>query len=384
MNILYIHQYFKTPSQGGATRSYHIAKAMLAAGHQVEMITSYNEKQYLTEDIEGIKVHYLPIPYDNSFSIVKRIWAFFSFFCSATILAIKLKKDIIYATSTPISVGGIALLNKWIKKTPYIFEVRDLWPQVPIEMGYIRNPLFISILNKFEKLIYKNSQNIIALSPGIELSIINKCQGKPVMMIPNFADIEYFNHHLKPISNKITISYIGTFGKANGLEAYIELAKIAQDNFLDKFHFNLMGEGAETEKLKKMSTSYQLNNISFIPFSNKENVKSLMRDSDLIYVSFANFPILGQTTSPNKLFDALAMHKPIIVNFNGWLSDLILKNYAGFIHQTSNSKTLLSEILETSIDQNKWVSMSDASGKLATEYFNKELLIDKLVKECFR
>lgn len=142
MRIIYIHQYFVTPEEGGAVRSYHLAKGMVDAGMDVELITTHPNSQYLQKEIEGIKVHYLPIPYDNNFGFLRRLRAFYAFVHQAKRLIKKLAlPDLLYITSTPLTTGLIGLWAKRKLQLPFIFEVRDLWPEAPVQVGVIRNSL---------------------------------------------------------------------------------------------------------------------------------------------------------------------------------------------------------------------------------------------------
>lgn len=379
MKILYIHQYFKTPEEGGGIRSYHIAKAMVEAGHEVEMITTSNKSSASIAFVDGIKVYYLPVSYNNTFSFFKRIWSFIKFAVSATILSLQLKYEVLYVTSTPLSVGGIALLNKWIKGKPYIFEVRDLWPAVPIQMRIITNRILINILLQFEKVVYRNAQSIVALSPGIEAGIRAVAPTQKITLIPNFSDLSFFKP--QPEKNKIpiTISYIGTLGKANGLSAFVQLAAVAHQKYSDLFHFNIMGEGTEKPALVQQVYDLNLPNVSFLPFGNKEQVRKLMQKTEMMYISFAQYDILGATTSPNKFFDALAMHQVIITNFNGWLTDIMLKNNAGFQHHLGHEEELLTTIQTVYSDNNSWIAMKHASGKLALNQFNLKDLVKRVL-----
>ncbi len=377
MKILYIHQYFKTPQEGGGIRSYHIAKAMVAAGHEVEMLTAHNQPEYVKINIEGITVHYLPVAYDNSFSKIRRIMSFMSFFLKATKLSFKLKKDLIYATSTPLSIGAIALCVKWITKTPYIFEVRDLWPKVPIELGFIRNRFVIGVLNSLEKLIYKNAKHIIALSPGIKQHISQF--NTPIAIVPNFADTAFFQATETPVNDKLTISYIGTIGFANGLDTLIDLAIVAQNSYPNQFQFNIMGDGAEKNKLQAKVTASGICNVTFHDFSGKEKVRLLMQNADVMYVSFAPFPILGETTSPNKFFDALAMKKVIVVNFEGWLKELLFTHHAGFFHDAKHHDKLLLHLLEAKKNAVLWENMSLSSENLAINNFELNHHLSKII-----
>ena len=152
MRIVYLHQYFRTPAQGGALRSYYIGQALVRAGHSVTVITAHNKPAYEVRTIDGLQVHYLPVSYQNHYSPLRRVLAFAQFMWrSYTVAAEQQNTDLVYATSTPLSVGVVALLLKKWKQTPYVFEVRDLWPEAPIQLGYIRNKWLIKMLRWLEK-----------------------------------------------------------------------------------------------------------------------------------------------------------------------------------------------------------------------------------------
>jgi hypothetical protein len=152
MRIFYIHQYFRTPEEGGAVRSYHLAKGLAEAGMQIEVITGGNIKSYDQRWIDGIKVHYLPVDYDQKFGFLKRVWAFLEFVRKAKNLIPKLgRADLLYVTSTPLTTGLIGLWAKKKLAIPYIFEVRDIWPEAPIQVGAIKNPWLIRALKSLEK-----------------------------------------------------------------------------------------------------------------------------------------------------------------------------------------------------------------------------------------
>src|SRR5690606_18044810 len=134
MKILYIHQYFKTPAEPGGTRSYWFAKALVQSGYKVTMLTAAANitKKQERINIEGIDVIYVKVPYSQSMGIMQRLRSFLKFIVVATRVAWRENGvDLVFATSTPLTVGIPALLLKWFRKKPYIFEVRDLWPEVP-------------------------------------------------------------------------------------------------------------------------------------------------------------------------------------------------------------------------------------------------------------
>ena len=195
MKILYIHQYFLTPEQPGGTRSYWLAKELIKKGHSVTILTSsvkFDNKIHKV-NIDGIDVIYIKEAYSQKMSFLKRIISFFSFMVKSTFIGLKQKNvDLVFATSTPLTIGVPALILKRIKKIPYVFEVRDLWPEVPIQMGGLNNLILKKIAIMLEKVIYKNSKHIIALSPGMAEGVLKYESKDKISVIPNMAKIDKF------------------------------------------------------------------------------------------------------------------------------------------------------------------------------------------------
>jgi glycosyltransferase involved in cell wall biosynthesis len=198
MKVLILHQHFNTPERGGAVRSYYLARALADAGIPTVVITAHNEKTYRKEEIEGIEVHYLPVRYDNKFGFTARVISFLRFAWVSARLAGRLKEiHVCYAISVPLTVGLSAL---WIRdryRIPFLFEVGDLWPDAPVQMGFVQNYFFRQFLYSLEKLIYRRAKSVVALSPAIGSAIEKKMPGKTVHVIPNMADCEFYRPEIK-------------------------------------------------------------------------------------------------------------------------------------------------------------------------------------------
>ncbi|MES2388511.1 MAG: glycosyltransferase family 4 protein [Bacteroidota bacterium] len=357
LNIVYLHQYFQTPDEGGAVRSWHIARALAAAGHTVNIISAGNTNDKRIVSNDGFTVHYLPVKYDNAYSPAQRIAAFLRFMRASFKLSAQLKPDIIYASSTPLTVGISALWMKWLYNVPYIFEVRDLWPEAPVQLGFLKNPILINLSRWAEKLIYKNAAHVIALSGGMKEGILKVWPGAKASTVPNFADIEYFNKpentDHKPelpgrfIGRKI-ISYTGSIGFSNRVSSLIDFAAWCHSIGDESFAFVIAGKGAEAEKLKAAAAN--LHNVVFLGHLNRHQTAGLLSVSSFSYVCFGLWPVL-QTNSPNKLFDALAAGVPIIVNQPGWMQELA-ENGCGIFAEEGRFAELY---LQASVyaDQNK-------------------------------
>lgn len=390
MKILYIHQYFKTPSEPGGTRSYWISRALIDRGHKVVIICSTNKNHPNpgVEKIDGIEVHYVKNEYDNYMSPLAKVKSFCKFLVKSINEAKKQKDvDMVFATSTPLTVGGVALALKRMRKWPYVFEVRDLWPEFPIQIGAIKNPLLIKALRKFEKRIYKKSNHVVALSPGMKDGVVAAgIADDKVTMVPNMSKPEEFKPHTPNYEvakefgidlNKFNIIHFGSMGKANGLEYIINTAKLAQAQGLDDVGFIFMGDGATQPKLKALVEEYGLKNVKFMGNHPMKTVIEVVNLCDASMTSFMNLPIL-QTNSPNKLFDSLSAGKPIIVNSAGWTKDLVKKENCGFFVDPDNPQDFVDKIVEHKDNKAKLEEWGKNARKLSETTFDRSILANKV------
>lgn len=386
MNILYIHQYFKTPSEGGAIRSYYIAKGMIENGHHVQMITSHNQNKYLKKDIEGITVHYLPVKYSNYFGFFRRIYAFLLFAHKAYYLGRKFDTiDLVYATSTPLTVVLSALKLKQKNQIPFAFEIRDLWPEAPIQLKELRNIFIKALSRKLEIRAYRRASKIIALSPGIYQYVSNLVPDKSVYLCPNFSDCAFFEKTDKnnksllekhSIGNAFVISYFGAIGKINALDYFLDLVKVAEDHKMD-IRFFIIGDGAMLSRLRRLVVKRNMKTIEFLPHMDKFKLKEYLSISDAAYISFVNNPVM-RLNSPNKFFDALASGKMVITNTSGWIRDLVEENECGFYLDPENPEEFVS-MIKPFLVKSQLRKQQDNARKLAEGSFDKDKQIKKLL-----
>lgn len=389
MKILYIHQYFKTPNEPGGTRSFWIAKEFVKRGHNVTIITSAPnlETDLNICNIDGIEVIYIKENYNQEMTIFRRFIAFLNFMVKSTFIAFKQKDiDLVFATSTPLTVGFPALVLKIFKKIPFVFEVRDLWPEVPIQMGALNNRLVKKTAISFEKIIYKNALHIIALSPGMVEGIVQYVPSSKVSMIPNMSKIEEFWPRKKDLNlkgklglklNTFKVIHFGSLGIANGAEYIIEAAKLLNDNFSIEFLF--VGGGSTENMLKKMCENYRLKNVKFLGQFPMKETSEIVNFSDVSIVSFKDIPILN-TNSPNKLFDSLSAGKPIIVNSNGWTKDMVEEKGCGYYVNPNNPQDLVDRILFLKKNPEVVMKMGEKSRELAEKEYDKSILCNKVLE----
>jgi glycosyltransferase involved in cell wall biosynthesis len=383
MRIIYVHQYFRTPEQGGAIRSYYIATALASAGHEVEMVTAHNQPEYKCRVQEGFRIHYLPVRYQNRFGAVRRIYAFLQFVHLAIRRINRLASpDLMYITSTPLSTGLVGL---WFRKKniPYIFEVRDLWPEAPFQLGYFKDPVTRTLLRKLERTIYRASDGLVALSPGIARHIESVAPANSVHMIPNMADCVFFtpeatpNTAVTPDAASFSVAYTGAIGKVNGLEYLLEAAKACMDLQL-RVRFHIAGDGAMYAPLKRKAKTLQLDNVRFHGHLDKNGVRALLRSCQAVYISFATLPVLS-TNSPNKFFDGLAAGKICIINCTGWIQQEIEAAGCGFHTDPKNPQQFAMQLRSLMEQPEKISAMQVNARNLGCRKFSREQLTQQIV-----
>jgi glycosyltransferase involved in cell wall biosynthesis len=321
MQILYLHQFFITRAGVGGTRSYEFARRFVARGHRVRMVTAGAG----SSTVDGIDVVGVPGAYSDYMSATaatdrERMVAFGRFAAGAAAAALRgPRPDVIYATSPPLTIAGPALaaVARW--RAPLVFEVRDLWPEAPIQMGALSNPRLQRQARSLEQQAYRRARRVIALSPGIRDGVIGA--GVPagkVVVVPNAADLDLFQP--SPPPERFQVSYFGAMGEANDLTLAIEAARQLPD-----MPFVLMGDGKRRAELARSAPR----NVSFPgPAPDKQAVAELAARSSACLTFFKDVPVLA-TNSPNKLFDTFAAGRPAIVNMDGWMRRLVEDNDAG-------------------------------------------------------
>ena len=386
----------------GGTRSYEMARLLTSKGHEIHMITSFREpiknRTPFTTIEEGINVHWIPVAYDNKMGFSRRIVAFFRFAYLATRRVMQLKCDLIFASSTPLTIAIPAIYGAARQRVPMVFEVRDLWPELPIAIGALKNPLAKFFARRLEITAYKAATAIVALSPGMRDGILQKgIECEKVAVIPNSCDLDFFNYRdsnpktILSDQNKYLrepiILYTGTLGHINGVGYLITLA-----NELKKINSNIsilvIGDGVEKELLIQKARSVGvLGNNFFIKDSiPKKDMPAALARATICCSLFVDLPEM-RANSANKFFDALAAGKPILLNYGGWMHDLLKQRGFGVTGWKRDFEDLASE-LNLKLNDSDWVSC--ASGKaaeLATEHFDRSKLIEQLelvLKFCVR
>ncbi len=383
MKILYLHQYYKTNTSGGGTRSFEFASYLSENGMKIQVITGTElDRVYYEKD--DIYVYSTSTKYNNKMSKWRRILAFADYNIKALIKGINTKQvDIIFATSTPLTIGFPAVLLAKLKRIKLIFEVRDVWPDIPIELGYIKNKYIIRILKAYELWIYSNSKHIIVLSKGMYDNLVSKgINSKKITIIENMANLYMFNQNRVTkrefeIEDKFVCIHPGTMGHVNGLDFLLDVAKIIleKDN---EIVFLLIGEGNQKVRLKKRVEKEQLTNVMIKDSLPKTQIVDVIKYSDVGIMCVDNNYKILEDNSANKFFDFLSAGLPILINYAGWQKEEIELNNCG--KSALEPSTMASLILELKSNQVLRKVFSENSRSLAETKYSDTIAKKKLLE----
>lgn len=387
MRVTYIHQYFTTPEQGGGTRSYEMARRLVEHGHDVQMITTCRDRGlrgWRFRQVKGIGVHELGVPYSNDMGYARRMAAFIHFALAASLRTARIPTDVIFATSTPLTVAIPGIVGSFLRRRPMVFEVRDLWPDVPIALGALRSPVSKLLARTLERAVYAWARHIVALAPGMRDEIVTKgVDGSKVSVIPNGCDLELFRpdpsartevQNLFPgLGDGPLVVFTGTIGRANGLGFLVEVAVALRDVAPD-VRFVIVGDGAERHKVEEQARAAGILGASmfFTGHVPKAVAAKWICASDMVACLFTGPRIVWKDAVQNKFFDALAAGKPTASNFEGFQSMIATDADIGMILDPGSPRDAARQLLARLRDTAWLAGVPARSAKLARGRFSRD------------
>ncbi len=403
MKILLLHQYFLEEDDPGGSRFNEMTKQWSEQGHNITVIAGmmhYNGSQKRAEykgkwfkrkrhgKVEVWRTH-VSENYNSSF--IGRFWGYFSFIISslwAGLFKAKDNYDIILITSPPLFLGITACVLSKFKKIPFVFEVRDLWPESAIDTGVVTNKLAINMAFRLEAFIYKKATLINVLTPAFRDTLVNKKQiaNEKVVMIPNAADFSLSENILNSFDtyqfrktlnweNRFVITYVGAHGVANHLEQILGTADLLRDtNVL----FILIGSGMEKHKLKVLAQSMKLMNVQFFDAVAKAEVFKYIAASDM-GTSVLKKADTFKTVFSNKTFDYMACKKPVLMAIDGVSRELIEEAKAGMFIEPENPQDFANKIKLYISNPERVVQEGENGYLYAKKNFDRKVLANNYV-----
>lgn len=398
MHVAYIHQHFVSQKGSSGTRSYEMGVRLLRRGHKVTMITGLADlsglerrpgETIVEQTVDGIRVLAVDEPYSNKMSFARRVLAFGRFASSAARLVAGLDADLVFATSTPLTVGIPGMKGARRLRVPFVFEVRDLWPELPIAMGIIRNPAIKWYLRNLERRIYRAARHLIGLSPGICDGIA--AAGIPrdrITMIPNGADNDLFHPSHDPLDDprfgakdEFKLVFTGTHGLANGLHAVLDAIAVVKKRGVRGVRFVFIGGGGQKEELVKRSQDEGLAGlISWVSHVPKTELAQVLPKMDVGMQILKNVPAFYFGTSPNKFFDYLACGIPVLNNYPGWLANMITEHQCGKAVPPDDPAAFADAVVWFMERRDQLEPMGARGRQLAETQFDRDLLAAKFIQ----
>ncbi|PHS07660.1 MAG: glycosyltransferase WbuB [Kordia sp.] len=408
MRILLIHQYFLEKGDGGGSRFNEMTKVWANQGHHVDVLAgmvhyntgkkqkrykgrfTYNDEQFY-KNVNVIRCH---VSESYNVSFLGRLWAYFSFVFSsiyAGIFKTRGKYDVIIVTSPPLFVGITAYVLSLIKRVPFVFEIRDLWPESAIDTGVLKNGMIIKFAYWFEKFIYKKAKLINVLTPAFRDKLIQdkKVPEEKVIFIPNAADFSLaektqegfdaksFKKELG-FSGKFVITYVGAHGVANHLIQLIEAAKELRDT---NVVFQLIGAGMQKKTLQKEVKENKLSNVIFRDSVSKQEVFKYILASDA-GASVLKKVDTFKTIYSNKTFDYMSCKKPILLAIDGVSRKLINDAECGIYVEPENIDEIVKGVKKLVAKSEKEINeMGDNGYVFAKTHFDRDVLAKEYIKQ---
>jgi glycosyltransferase involved in cell wall biosynthesis len=401
LDVLYFHQYFATRRRSTATRSYELARRLVDRGHSVTIVSRDTRmlesgrdvrapgRVVAREQVDGIDVLYLNIPYANHYPTPVRLASFTAFTVAASVAgALHRRPDVVFASSTPLTIGIAGLLTARLKRAPFVFEIRDLWPAVPVALGALRSRPAIGSAEWLERRLYQGAERIVVLSEGSRDELRERgIPAEKLVLIPNAADLDVFRPDVVDsgfrashgLEDRFVALYAGAMGRANGLDLLVDAAEALRRWGDTRVTIVALGDGVERPRLEERTRELGLDNLLFLPALPKEELAGVVGAADVTLTVFAPHPIL-ETNSPNKFFDSLAAGKPAVVNLGGWLRRLVEEHDAGIWVPAGNAEALAGALSALAANPTRVEQMGRNARTLAEREFGRDEMADRLAQ----
>ena len=397
MHILLIHQAFTALFEPGGTRHHELARYLASQGHQVTIIAS--PISYLTGKSLSAKIPWCEKQSDGDLIAILRAYtypalhrsfafrmvSFFSFMVSSFLVGLGVKNvDLVWGTSPPIFQGLTALALARIKRVPFLFEVRDLWPAFAVAVGVLRNPLLIRISQWLESFLYHRANLVVVNSPGF-IQHVQKRGASRVELVPNGTDTTMFNPNVDGttfrqshgLETKFVALYAGAHGLSNDLGIVLEAAK----ELLPRKDISivLLGDGKDKPALQAHATQEGLENILFLPPIPKVDMPTALAAADAC-IAILKPVEMYKTTYPNKVFDYMASGKPVVLAIDGVIRQVIESADGGIPVPPGDPDALSKAILLLADDPELSRRMGRQARIYVETHFDRVILASRLME----
>lgn len=401
-SVLILTQYYPPETGAPQNRLSSLAKHLQLLGMDVSVLTAlpnypamqikkgYEGKWYMKDSFEGITVHRSWIFVKKSNSIAIRLLNYFSFVLSALFCGLfKVKKHhIVICESPPLFLGITAMMLKWLKGSKLVFNVSDLWPESAEKLDLVSNKLFLKLAYWLEARLYKTSALVSGQTQGIVNSVQTRFPSVKTFWLPNGIDADKFgaanvsyNWREKHEYSKedFIVLYAGILGHAQALEVILKAAALLREE--KQVKFVLVGDGPQKDFLHEMKASLRLDNVNFLPNQSREEMPNIVAAVDAAIVPLRNIPLF-KGAIPSKLFENLAMGKPILLGVDGEAKQLFIdEGKCGLFFTPEDEKQLAENVHLLSSDKQLCVSLGNNGIRYVNEKFDRKVIAEKFYQQ---
>jgi len=405
VHIIFFSHYFPPEGNAPASRTYENCKRWVRHGHKVTVITcapnvpdgvvydGYKNKLYQSVNIDGIHVIRVWTYIAANKGKIRRILNYVSYMFSAVFVSLFLKKpNLIIATSPQFFCGWAGVIVSRLRRTSFILEIRDIWPESIVAVGALGNKRVLRILEWLELKMYAAAHHIVTVGKGYKQKLIEKgVQANDISVITNGFDGEIF-HPQQPdknirqhynLNDEFICSYIGTIGMACGLDVVLRAAKLLKNKQRNDIKFLLIGSGAVKAQLQQQALEENLDNIVFIGRQNKLLIPGFLSITDACLVHLKKSELF-KTVLPSKIFESAAMAKPIILGIEGFAAEFIKQADAGICIEPENAEQLAQEVKNLADDPQLCQSLGQAGHEYVIKHHNHDSLANEYLDIIFR
>lgn len=389
MRVLVFYQYFTTPRGAWSTRVYEMGRRWVEAGDKVTVVTSVYDKSDLRPsrlverfDVDGIEVVVLNVRISNKDGVLKRLYTFAMYALLASWYALRIPADVVVASSGPPTVGVPGLIARYIGRRPFVFEIRDLWPDSPVQLGLLSRPWMVRLARWWERTCYGAASHVIACSPS-QADGVTSIDGRvPVTVVSNAADLNLMGQvrsaeTLPEWTADPFVVYAGTMGRANDCWQLIRMAEVLRQRGRDEIQVVLIGDGADRVELERHAAEQELTNVRFLGLKPKSEVVTWLHHANASILCLRNIPVFD-TVSPNKLFDSFAVGAPVIQSTQGWIKDLFSAEECGITAAPDDPESLADAVCILVDDPDERARMGRRARRVAEVHFDRDLLAARM------
>lgn len=403
MRIAFFTHYFPPEGNAPASRTFEHCSRWAEAGHNVTVITGvpnvptgivydgYKNRIWpQTEIVDGIKVIRVFTYLAPNAGSAKRILNYVSFMLSAILgfLFFCRRPNIIVATSPQFFCGWAGLISSYLKWTPFVLEIRDIWPESIVTVGALKKGKLVSLLEVLEKWMYRGANHIVAVGEGYKKNILSKVNiPKRISVITNGVDPNYFcpqqpNEHFRKkngLDGKFVCSYVGTIGMAHGLDVTLRAAEELKQRGRQDIVFCNVGDGALRDELIFKTNEMGLTDMVKFPGRfPKSDMPMVLASSDCLLVHLTGTELF-ETVIPSKIFEAMAMERPIIMGVRGESAGIVRESKSGLEIQPDNEIDLVSTVLQLRDNPSLYHELCTNGRKFVSKNYSRDKLASDML-----